>query len=115
MKIAAVRYAVDQWQAAKRFYSEVVGLTLLDSDDGTGHAKYDTEGGPPLELVRQPVSAGTGRGAIVSLACPDVEVLRARLVEAGARVDDDLLESRTARRLTFYDPDGNAIEAVQRL
>src|SRR5947209_5834964 len=86
MKIAAVRYAVDQWQAAKQFYGEVLGLPLLDSDDGTGRASFGTEGGPPLELVRQPVKPGTG-GAVVRFACADVEALRARLSEAGARVE----------------------------
>jgi catechol 2,3-dioxygenase-like lactoylglutathione lyase family enzyme len=115
MKIAAVRYPVDQWQAAKRFYGEVLGLALVSSDDGIGRATYTTDGGPPLELVRHPVRAGAGGGATVSLACPDIEALRARLLEAGARVEPELLESRSARILTFYDPDGNPIEAIQRL
>ena len=115
MKIAAVRYPVDQWQAAKRFYRDVLGLPLIDSDNGMGRATFATEGGPPLELVRHPVRAGTGGGAIVSLVCPDVEALRARLLEAGARVEPELQERHTARILTFYDPDGNPIEAVQRM
>jgi catechol 2,3-dioxygenase-like lactoylglutathione lyase family enzyme len=115
MKIAAVRYPVDQWQAAKHFYRDVLGLPLIDSDDGLGHATFGTEGGPPLELVRHPVRAGAGGGAMVSLVCPDVEALRARLLEAGARVEPELQESPSARILTFYDPDGNPIEAVQRM
>ena len=115
MRIASIWIPVDQWQAARRFYGEVLGLHQTECDDGIGRAVYAMDGGPQLILLRRPDRAGRNGGAVVRLECASVEELRSRLSRAGARVEAHVQESLTARVLTFYDPDGNCLEATQRM
>jgi predicted enzyme related to lactoylglutathione lyase len=113
MRIEAVWYPVSRWQEAKRFYSEVLRLPQSFCNDETGWVAYSTGGGPPLFLVRKPERVGAGGGAVVTLECPDLDALRKRLTQAGARVEENLQEGAGVRILTFYDPDGNCLEASQ--
>ncbi|MFQ5891512.1 MAG: VOC family protein [Candidatus Methanofastidiosia archaeon] len=113
MRISAVWYPVSKWQEAKHFYSEVLGLQQTHCNDEAGWVAYSTSRGPPLFLVLRPERVGNQGGAVVTFECPDLKALRKRLVLAGARVDDNIQEGAGVRILTFYDPDGNCLEASQ--
>lgn len=98
-----------RWQEAKRFYGEVLGLRQTHGNDEAGWAAYAT--GPiPLFLVRKPERAGVAGGAVATLACADLEEVRVRLAEAGAKVVDNFDRPDLVPMLTTYDPDGNMIE-----
>ncbi|HYF78916.1 MAG TPA: VOC family protein [Symbiobacteriaceae bacterium] len=113
MKLASIWYPISRWDEAKRFYSELLGLKLNSWDDEKGWAFFETDGGPPFFLVRRPDLAGKGTGGVVDFLCDDLMALRARLVGAGARVETDLQNGESVKVLTFYDPDGNMVEASQ--
>ena len=115
MRIASVWLPVEQWQAAKRFYGELLGLQMTACDDGTGRATFATDGGPVMVLARMPERSAQAGGAVVRFECESVDALKLWLSEAGMRVEPHILESRTSRVLRFYDPDGNCLEATERV
>jgi aminoglycoside 6'-N-acetyltransferase I len=113
MRISAIWYPVSRWPEARQFYAGVLGLTETHCDDEAGSVAFATEGGPPLFLVRRPERAGIPGGVVVTLDCPDLPALRDRLLQSGARIDEKAQEGEGVRILTFYDPDGNCLEASQ--
>lgn len=113
MKLASVWYPVSRWEEAKRFYSQVLGLRLNSCDDEKGWAYFETDGGPPFFLVRRPDLAGKGGGGVADFLCEDLPALGERLTAAGARVETDMQHGENVKVLTFYDPDGNMVEASQ--
>jgi predicted enzyme related to lactoylglutathione lyase len=112
MRISAVWYPVSQWEAAKTFYSDVLGLALTHANDQSGWAAYAT-GGPPLFLVRRPHLAGGMGGAVVTFECPDLEALHDKVLAAGGQVEEVLQNAGNLLIMTLYDPDGNRLEAAQ--
>jgi predicted enzyme related to lactoylglutathione lyase len=112
MKMSAVWYPVRDWEAAKAFYRDVLGLDQRRADDDAGWAAFAT-GGPPLFLVRRPELAGMPGGAVVTFLTEDLEALHDRVAAAGYRVEEVLQNSGNLLIMTFYDPDGNRLEAAQ--
>jgi predicted enzyme related to lactoylglutathione lyase len=110
MRMAAVWYPVRDWEEAKHFYGEVLGLQAARADDAAGWVAYAT-GGPPLFIVRRPELAGLPGGPVVTFDHPDLEDLRDRIAASGCRVDEELQLSGPLLIMTFYDPDGNRLEA----
>ena len=114
MHINAIWFPVSEWERAKAFYGEVLGLPLRQLNDADGWAAYAT-GGAPLFLVRRPpetLAAHPG-GPVITFASDDLEALRDRLEAAGARVSNELAHSGDLLIMTFYDPDGHRLEAAQ--
>ena len=107
MKMNAVWYAVSRWEEAKRFYGELLALKQTFCNDEAGWVAYET-GAVPLFLVRKPERAGVPGGATVTLECPDLGAMEARLRAAGVRLEDG--SQPKIRLLVAYDPDGNTIE-----
>lgn len=113
MRISAVWYPVTDWRRARNFYGDVLGLVEVHRNDETGLTAYRTDNGPPLFLVHNPERAGKAGGAVVTFETEHIEQFRAHLVEAGVRVNPEMTEAPTVWLLTFYDPDGNVVEASQ--
>jgi predicted enzyme related to lactoylglutathione lyase len=111
IKLAAVWYPVSQWDAAKAFYGEVLGLEESQVNDELGWAAYNS-GSLPLFIIRRPELVAGG-GAVATFRVDDVEALYDRLVTSGAQVDEQLQMSGNLLIMTFYDPDGNRLEAAQ--
>ena len=111
IKLGAVWYPVSQWDAAKTFYGEVLGLNETQVNDELGWAAYGA-GSLPLFIIRRPELVAGG-GAVVTFRVPDLEALHDRLVSSGAQVEEQLQLSGNLLIMTFYDPDGNRLEAAQ--
>ena len=112
MRISAIWFPVTDWERAKAFYGQALGLPLRQLNDADGWAAYAT-GGAPLFIVRRPAARAGARGPVVTFASDDLEALRDRLEAAGARVENDLAHSGDLLIMTFYDPDGHRLEASQ--
>ena len=112
MRISAVWYPISQWDEARHFYGRVLGLRETQVNDDAGWAAYAT-GGPALFLIRRPELAGLPGGAVVSFLTDDIETLRDAVAGAGCRVDDAIQVAGNLLIMTFYDPDGNRLEATQ--
>lgn len=97
------------------FYRDVLGLKPAVVSPYWSH--FELEGGalglhPPLEGAAPPYAVAK-KGWVVGVRTPDVKALRERLVAAGADVDADYYELPQGTTITFRDPDGNPIQAVQ--
>ena len=111
IRLAAVWYPVSQWDAAKAFYGEILGLEVTQVNDDLGWAAYNS-GSLPLFIIRRPELVAGG-GAVATFRVADLEALHDRLVSSGAQVDEQLQLSGNLLIMTFYDPDGNRLEAAQ--
>lgn len=108
--ISSVWYPVKEWEPAKRFYSEALGLSAIARNDETGWAAFSAgEASPPVFLVRKPAAEGRG-GAVVTFDVTDAEAMLERIGAFGAKVDAHIQEGDAVRIYTVYDPDGNAVE-----
>lgn len=97
------------------FYRDVLGLkpTILSAywsqfDMGNGqiglHPMLE-ESSPPLGVV--------GKGWYLGIQVEDVRALKARLLESGIEVPGDYHDIPGGVIITFGDPDGNPIQAIQ--
>lgn len=110
--IASVWYPVSNWERAKRFYGEALGLRLLSADDQAGWAAFAAESSVPFFLVRQPAYDGDREGGVVSFKVTEADAMLERLIAAGARVGPTDLQP-AIRNITVYDPDGNRFELTE--
>ena len=110
-----VWFNVSDWDRAKKFYGETLGLPIAYAQDEMGWIEYGRElphlginrwGGPgPLPAVTS--------GGIATLTCPDVRAVIAKLRAKGVRCDE--IEEMPGMVILgmFYDPDGNRLQVSQ--
>lgn len=94
-----------------RFYRDVLGLPLeFESPHWTQFALGSIKLGlhPPL------VAGPTHAGIILGIQVDDLDALRVALTAAGSRMDAEYHETPNGMTLTFEDPHGNWIQAIQR-
>ena len=107
--MAAVWYRVRDLDAARRFYSEVLGFEVVSFDDTEGWVNL-RHGEMEVALMRgEPVEEGGVAHVDVSDVKAEAERLRAAGVEVGV-----VFELHGEIRLVdVFDPDGNRIEFAQ--
>lgn len=99
--------------AARAFYSEVVGLKLAPHSP-PGAVVFDT--GPVSLAVRTPVAelndtAALGEGVALWFGSDDADALHAQLVECGTPIAFPPKDGPFGRYFSFRDPFGYAITA----
>ena len=120
MGSVAVRYIVDDVDAAVEFYEQVLGFTV-DMRPGPGFAALSRDG---LRLLVNAPGAG-GAGAAggeepepggwnrFQLEVDDLSTEIERLRGLGARFRGDTVEGRGGRQILLEDPAGNPIELFE--
>ncbi len=108
--IDAVFYQVCNMNRAVDFYGGVLELSL-DRREGNDWAEFSTGSGT-LALSGELAVAPQKGGATVVLRAEDLDALSAKLDDAGA-TRGQVEDLGGARMLSFYDPDGNEIVAIQ--
>ena len=117
--ISHVALTVSDMVASKEFYSQTLGLTVLDASDSYCALLVGGQGLTALILTshregyREPFTELRPGLDHVSLAVPDVESIaawQARLEDHG--VACDLRRSEWGHHLNFRDPDNIAVELV---
>ena len=112
--VASIWYPVSDWERAKVFYGETLGLKLDFCDDEAGLASFSTEQpSPPFFLILKPEDAGGGGGGVIGFLVTNAHEFLDRLTLAGVTLDDEVQDSDTARIYTIYDPDGNPVELTE--
>lgn len=124
MRCSYIRLLVNDYEACFRFYSDVLGLSVLWGDEGSRYAEFDVESGTRLAINQREVMAEAletdtadpelphqDRLAVI-FEVDDVDETAERLATAGAR---QVMEPRdwTAwgiRAAHFRDPDGYLLE-----
>jgi len=104
---------VENIEAARTFYTEVVGLTLAPRSP-PGAFVFDTR--PVPFAVRQPVvdleaTDKLGWGIALWFGCDDADALHAHLAEQGIQIEFSPKDGPFGRYFAFRDPFGYSITA----
>ena len=108
--------SVSNFEAAKRWYSEVLGLEFIYEVPELAWAEFKTAT-PGLSLGISAVEQLSGQGSVVpTFGVVDIEPARAHLEQHGVRFDGP---NQTMPGMvilaTFFDPDGNPYMLAQSL
>jgi predicted enzyme related to lactoylglutathione lyase len=114
MKVKVSWFGVDDFESAKRFYGQVLGLKK--TFEAPQWAEFaGAEGAESIGIAGNP-HAGKEPGATVVLDVTDIECERKRLESAGVKFEGKTEEIPGIVRLaTFRDPAGNRLQLAQAL
>ncbi len=111
-KIGAIRYNVTQWDEAKQFWTETIGLPVVWASDEAGWAEFGPEDGCHIAIERAKPGrsvAGGDRGVVGIFYVKDAFQTVAELRARGVRCDDVRVVPGIVATSQFFDPEGNAI------
>jgi len=112
MEINVSWYQVNDMNAAKKFYGEVLGLKKTFEMDGWCEFSH-ADGGPSIGL-NQLRAGDDERGATVVLRVEDLARAQGELSAKGVKFEGEIHEVPGAVRIaTFRDPDGNRLQLCQ--
>lgn len=105
-------------ETAIKFYTEVVGLKLLQYTPEYGWAELAGPSGASLGLAQEnpqePIRAGAN--AVATITVDNIITARDRFKTQGVRLLGDILEIPGHVKLqTFVDADGNTMQLVEKL
>jgi len=114
MKVTVSWYGVDDFESAKKFYGQVLGLNkTFEAQQWAEFA--GAEGQETIGIAANP-HAGKEPGATVVLDVTDIERERKRLESAGVKFEGKIEEIPGIVRIaTFRDPFGNRLQLAQAL
>ncbi len=110
---------VDDLKKAVAFYTEVIGLKLMEVHEAFGWAELEgTEGGARLGIAQQCLKDDegnkAGQNAIITLTVANLEESLKRLIEKGANLVGEIQEvPGHVKMQTVRDLDNNRFQLVQ--
>lgn len=114
MKMTVAWFSVNDYEQAKKFYGQTLGLKK--SFEMPGWAEFNGSGGqdePSIGLATEPHADREPGGTIV-LRVDNIESERNRLEAAGVKFEGKTEEIPGAVKLaTFRDPSGNRLQLCQ--
>jgi catechol 2,3-dioxygenase-like lactoylglutathione lyase family enzyme len=112
--VNVVSITVTDLERARRFYGDTLGLgEPWFDDDAMGWVEWGEQGANGNLAVTRPVDgAMPGGGTTAVLNTSDCWALVATLRERGVRCDDPVVVPGLLVVCTFYDPDGNRLQAI---
>ncbi|MEN6571817.1 MAG: VOC family protein [Anaerolineaceae bacterium] len=115
-KVDFVSYMVSDWQRAKKFYAETLGLPVAAFiSDEVGWMEFGEKDATHL-AINLWQGAGplppAGRGGIVIFSVPDAYAAVAELRKRGVKCEDVVAIPEMVTYADFYDPDGNLLEVA---
>jgi len=115
-KLDIVSYSVSDWQRAKKFYGETLGLPVAEFyGDEVGWMEFGPKEGAHLAISLwegegvMPVHSG---GAVVVFMVEDVDATVKELRARGVKCTDAETVPGMVRWASFFDPDGNELQAA---
>lgn len=110
---------VTDLEKAIRFFTEVVGLKVLNRADEWGWAELaGHDGGSQLgiALASMETTVKPGQNAIMTFTVADIVKSKSEMSQRGAKLVGDILEVPGHVKLQFFeDQDGNLFQLVQQL
>ena len=113
-----VWYNVKDWERAKKFYRDTLGLPVAVEIDQAGWVEFGhpNQTHVAINLWRGPdAMPPTNGGATVTLGCDDTRAMVAKLRAKGVKCDDPDEIPGMVILATFYDPEGNRLQIAQSL
>lgn len=114
-KLSLVSYPVKNWEAAKKFYGETLGLPVAwFMGDQVGWIQYGDDRGAQLALsmMREGDPLPKNNGIVAIYDVDDVNQAVTELRAKGVRCDDPITVPQMVTYANIYDPDGNRIQLV---
>ena len=112
--VNVVSVYVKDWQAAKKFYREVLEWPVAWSDDQVGWEEYGVEGATHVAINHwteaEPLPGAGGTTCV--LGVEDVRKTDAALRAKGVKCEDVVEIPGVVTYGTFYDPEGNRFQFV---
>lgn len=114
--LADVSYLVSDWQRAKKFYSEMLGLPVAAfiSDD-VGWMEFGEKDNTHLAISLwrgpEPLPKGDG-GAVAIFSVEDAYAVIEELRRRGVGCEDVVAIPEMVTYANFYDPDGNRLQVA---
>lgn len=105
-------------EAAVKFYTEVVGLTLKEFHKEFGWAELSGPDGTLLGIAQETPQEVTkaGSNGVITIAVDDIVSARNELAKKGVLLIGDVIEvPGHVKMQTFTDKDGNMLQIVQTL
>lgn len=112
-EVNVVYFYVTEWEAAKKFYREVLDWPVIHSDDDMGLEEYGVEGGTHVAIRRwDDTNRPAPENDIPTVALRVMDAYRATriLCSRGVHCDDVVSIPGVVTYGTFYDPEGNRIQ-----
>lgn len=106
-------YRVSDLEAARAFYTHVLGFTETFVDEDERWATLDH--GTTEIAIGESAEETADEGQVATVDVPDVKAERERLEQAGAEVGTVLELHGAMRLLDVFDPDGNRIQLAEDL
>ncbi len=113
-----VWYNVTDWDRAKRFYRDTLGLPVAVEIDQAGWVEFGhpNQTHVAINLWRGPdPMPPTNGGGTVTFGCEDARAMIAKLRAKGVRCDEVEEIPGMVILGTFYDPEGNRLQVAQSL
>ncbi len=110
--VYAIQYFVKDWQRAKGFYGETLGLPSLRAADEVGWAEFgDREQTHiALSLWQDASKPMPVNGAVAIFSVDDTHAAVSELRARGVKCDDPVGVPGMVTYADFYDPEGNRLE-----
>jgi predicted enzyme related to lactoylglutathione lyase len=112
----AVSYNVSDWQRAKRFYGETLGLPVAAfMNDEVGWMEFGEKDGTHIAINfwrgPDPLPKGDGGGVAIFSVKDAIQAI-ADLRKRGVRCEDPVPVPDMVTWANFYDPDGNRLQVA---
>ncbi|MCH7761961.1 VOC family protein [candidate division TA06 bacterium] len=111
-KMDLVWYRVTNWERAKKFYGETLGLSTHICIDEAGWAEYGPQNSPRLAIHFIPNTKISPGGGTAAFKVKDVVKTKEELEKKGVRCDE-IREDSPVKICNFYDPDGNLLQIIE--
>jgi predicted enzyme related to lactoylglutathione lyase len=109
-KVAFTMYPVKDWERARSFYEETLGLTAGSKAPNGVWTEYDLPGGGCLALfATEDIKPSAAAGGSVAFEVEDLDALSARLKGQGVEFKADMIHSPVCRMAIILDSEGNSI------
>jgi len=116
-KVGLCWIVVKDVKAAAKYYTEVVGLKLMELNEQYGWAELEGhEGGTRLGIAQAGPQSGMepGGNAVMTFTVGDLDASKKEMVAKGAKCDGDVLEvPGHVKMQTLIDADGNRFQICQ--
>ena len=119
--VNVVSLAVTDWEAAKKWYRDVLDWPVAFSSDEAGWEEYGEEGQAHVSISRTdhapaehtPGAPEGARGTTLVLGVQDAHAATAALQKKGVKCDEVVTIPGMVTYGTCYDPFGNRLQFVQ--
>lgn len=114
-KLGLVSYPVQNWEEAKKFYGETLGLPVAwFMGDEAGWVQYGDDQGAQLAIsLWRDATPPVRGGAMAIFDVDDVAQAVAELRAKGVRCDDPITIPQMVTYADIYDPEGNRLQLVK--